>query len=89
MFGSCFSHLVFVGASSHSCVVFVVVVVVVVSVENQQARELISARKTSREHKRMYLWWRLCTLYFARMPGESYRKLFRSVLFVCQLSGAD
>ena len=28
----------------------------------------------------MYLWWRLCTLLCTHMPGESYRRLLRSLL---------
>ena len=28
----------------------------------------------------MYPWWGLCTLYFTRMPGESYRRRLRSSL---------
>ena len=35
----------------------------------------------------MYLWWSSCTLYlFTRMPGESYRRRLRSLLFyLCYL----
>ena len=57
-------------------------------VRNQHTRELISARKTS--HKRLYLWWSLCTLYFCIcMPGESYRRRLRSLLLCVLRSSSE
>ena len=49
-----------------------------------QTQKRFKRRLFIRERRlRLYLWWSLCTLHFTRMPGESYCRRLKSLLYWC------